>query len=207
MKIAIIGAGNVGSTLGEGWRAVGHTITYGVPQPEDSKYLSLKAHSTVTSTPEAVKDSEIVVLATPWSKTQEAILQIGEALEGKVLVDCTNPLKPDLSGLSVGHITSGAEQIAQWAPKAKVVKAFNTTGFNIMTDPVLEGRKTVMFVASDDAAARKQVAELATELGFDAVEVGELATARLLEPFALLWISMAYRYGLGRDFGFAIVKR
>ena len=76
-----------------------------------------------------------------------------------------------------------------------------------MTDPVLEGRKTVMFVASDDAAARKQVAELATELGFDAVEVGELATARLLEPFALLWISMAYRYGLGRDFGFAIVKR
>lgn len=147
------------------------------------------------------------MLATPWSQTQAAVESMATALNDKILVDCTNPLKSDLTGLVVGLNSSGAEQVAAWAPHAKVVNAFNTTGLNIMADPVVQEQKTVMFVAGDDPTARKTVAQLAAQLNFDAIEVGDLSSARLLEPFALLWISLAYRFGFGRDFGFAIVRR
>jgi predicted dinucleotide-binding enzyme len=206
MRIAVIGAGNVGSTLVSKWLDSGHEVAFGVRRPGDKKYEGLAQRAAVTSVARAVADADVVVLATPWSETEAAIASAGE-LSGKTVVDCTNPLEQDLSGLSIGHLTSGGELVASWAKGAKVVKAFNTTGANIMADPVLEGRKTVMFVCGDDADARATVAKLSDEIGFDTIEAGELKTARLLEPWALIWISMAYRFGFGRDFGFCVARR
>jgi predicted dinucleotide-binding enzyme len=111
----------------------------------------------------------------------------------------------DLSGLALGTTTSAAEQVAQWAPGARVVKAFNTVGSNIMADPSFGSNRALLFYCGDDAAAKQTVKSLAGELGFDAQDSGPLRQARLLEPFALLWISLAYGQGYGREFAFQLI--
>lgn len=210
MKIAIIGAGNVGGTLGRAWAAKGHEVCYGVRTPQEAKTQELVKATGPTaragSPDEAAAFGEVVVLATPWAATEAAVKAAGD-LTGKVVLDCTNPLKPDLSGLEVGHTTSGGEMVAGWAKGAKVCKAFNTTGANIMAEPVVGGVRTVMFVCGDDEAAKRVALRLAADVGFDAVDAGGLAQSRLLEPWALLWIHLAYKGGIGRDYGFALVKR
>jgi predicted dinucleotide-binding enzyme len=128
-------------------------------------------------------------------------------LRSKVLIDAINPLLSDLSGLAIGTSTSAGEQVAAWATGARVVKAFNTVGFNVMQNPKFSGGSAVMFYCGDDAAAKAIVHGLASELSFDARDAGPLSQARLLEPFALLWISLALKYGLGREFGFQLLQR
>ena len=210
MKIGIIGAGNVGSTLGKAWAKKGHDLFFGVRHPQDDKTRQLlqsigsKAHAGTVA--EAAAVAEVVVLATPWQGTEAAVRAAGD-LRGKTVIDCTNPLKSDVLSLEVGFTTSGAERVAQWAKGAKVFKAFNTTGSNNMADPVINGIRTVMFVCGDDEGAKPAVMQLASDLGFDAVDAGRLEQARLLESWAMLWISLAYQGGLGRDFGFALLRR
>ncbi len=122
------------------------------------------------------------------------------------MIDVTNPLKPDLS-LAVGFSSSGAEEVAKLAPKARIYKAINQVGFEVMADPHFAQGKPVMFVAGDDPAGKQIVLDLVSALGFDAVDVGELAGARLLEPFAALWIHLMARRKLGRRFAFALMRR
>src|SRR5438093_10747027 len=120
MKIAILGAGHVGGTLGRKFTGAGHEVRYGVPDPNNSKYKGINA----LPVREAVGGSDVVLLAIPWPATEEALKAAGD-LSGKIILDCTNPLKPDLSGLAFGYSDSAAERIAKWAPRAKVCKAFN----------------------------------------------------------------------------------
>jgi predicted dinucleotide-binding enzyme len=210
MKVAIIGAGNVGGTLGTGWARAGHEVIYGVRNAADSKVQALldaargKARS--ASNAEAVAAAEIVVLATPWEVTEEAVKSCG-SLAGKTVIDVTNPLKPGLAGLTHGLTTSGAEMIAEWAKGAKVVKCFNTAGYNVMANPNFDGVKAVMFYCGDDVAAKQATHQLAANLGFDPKDAGPLTQARYLEPFAMLWISMAVFHGYGRDFAFQFIQR
>ncbi len=210
MKIAIIGAGNVGGTLGRGWAKKGHDIFFGVRHPQEDKsrklLQSIGPNAQAGTVSDAAAFGEIVVLATPWPATEAAVNEAGD-LTDKVVIDCTNPLKPDISGLAFGYNTSAAEQVAHWAKGAKVFKAFNTTGYNIMANPVINGTRTVMFVCGDDAATKPKVLQLATDIGFDAVDAGPLTQARLLEPWAMLWISLAFKGSVGRDFGFALLRR
>ncbi len=210
MKIAIIGAGSVGRALGRAWLGAGHELSFGVRDPADPKHRELRESvgkaAGITAVPAAAAAAEVVVLATPWPATRAAIEAAGD-LSGKLVLDCTNPLAPDLSGLTLGHETSGGEQVAAWAPGASVFKAFNSTGFNIMAAPVVDGRRAVMLYCGDDDSRREVVAQLVSDVGFEAVDAGRLAAARLLEPFALLWISLAHRQGLGRDVAFALLRR
>jgi hypothetical protein len=154
---------------------------------------------------EAAAAGDVIVLATPWPATRGAIQAAGN-LAGKV-VDCTNPLKEDFSGLALGYTTSGAEQVAQWATGAKVFKAFNQTGFNIMADPAFDGERAVMFVCGDDDTHKPTVLKLAADIGFEAIDAGSLVIARLLEPYGMLWIHLALARGLGRDFAFVLHRR
>ncbi|NDQ58495.1 MAG: NAD(P)-binding domain-containing protein [Acidipila sp.] len=209
MKIAIIGAGNVGGTLGKGWAKHGHTVTFAVRDVNDPKLQSLLRDAPgakAAPVAEAVAASEIVVLATPWDANEAALRGAGN-LAGKVLLDCTNPLKADFSGLAVGYTTSGAEMVAGWAKGARVVKIFNTTGFPNMANPRYAEGPVVMFYCGDDAAAKADAAKLATDLGFEAKDAGELAIARLLEPYAMLWIHLAMKQGFGTGFAFKLMKR
>ncbi|MCY2959968.1 MAG: NADPH-dependent F420 reductase [Planctomycetota bacterium] len=210
MNIAIVGAGNVGGALARSWIARGHAVCFGARDPNKAEIQalvkSLGARASARDSAEAVKSAEIVVLATPWPATQAAIQACG-SLAGKTVVDCTNPLLPQLAGLEIGTTTSGGEQVAQWARGASVFKAFNQTGAENMSGTTSYPQKLVMFVAGDDAQRKPAVLQLARDAGFDAVDAGPLSAARLLEPLAMLWISLAYRQGLGREFGFALVRR
>ena len=210
MKIGIIGAGQVGGTLGRAWAAKGHQVVFGVRDPRAPKVQELVTATGGTaraaSPPEAAAHGAVVLLATPWAAAQAALRGAGD-LTGKILIDATNPLRPDLSGLTLGHTTSAAEEVARWAPGAKVVKAFNTIGAQHMANPRFGTQSASMLICGDDAAAKKAVLALAEVLGFDPVDAGPLAQARLLEPLAMLWISLAYAYGHGPDIAFKLLRR
>ncbi|MFL6259717.1 MAG: NADPH-dependent F420 reductase [Thermoanaerobaculia bacterium] len=208
MKIAIIGAGSVGGALGRGWARAGHEVTFGVRNPSDPKVQKLveETGARAASVADAAAGAEVVVFATPWGATQDALKSAGD-LSGKVVFDCTNPLAPNLSGLTHGFDTSAAEQVASWASQARVVKVFNTTGANNMADPDYNGLAATMFYCGNDAEAKAVAGRLAADLGFDPVDAGNLEQARLLEPLALLWIRLAYTQGLGREIAFRLMKR
>ena len=204
MKIAIVGAGNVGKALGKAWEKRGHSVIYGVRNPGDAKYDGLKTASVA----DAARAADAILLATPWDATEAALNSAGD-LAGKLILDATNPLSmgPQGMGLAVGHTTSGGEMVAAWAKGAAVFKTLNTTGFNNMEDTAGYAQKPVMFFAGDDQGQRATVAALLSDLGFAPVDAGPLSNARLLEPYALLWIDLALKRGQGRDFAFALMKR
>jgi NADPH-dependent F420 reductase len=210
MKIAIIGAGNVGGTLGKGWAKAGHEIVFGVRDSADPKLKDLLAATGDNAKAASVKDaaatSDVIVLTVPWTAAQDALKSAGD-LRGKTLLDCTNPLKPDLSGLALGFTMSGGEQVAAWAPGSRVVKIFNTTGAGNVANPVYAEGASIMLYCGDDSAAKNVAAQLAAALGFEAYDVGPLREARLLEPFALTWIHLAVFQKLGTNFAFRLVKR
>jgi 8-hydroxy-5-deazaflavin:NADPH oxidoreductase len=212
MKIAIIGAGNVGGALGANWAQKGHDIIFGVRDPKAEKIKTLlgkiggKAKAVAPA--EAAAAADVIVLSTPWPATEAAIRSMGN-LKGKIVLDATNPLTrgPDGIGLEIGHSISAGEKVQGWAQGASVFKTLNTTGFGNMANPVFKGVKSVMFVAGDDAAGKPKVMALVGELGFEVIDAGPLRNARLLEAHAMLWIDLALARGQGRDFAFAIVRR
>jgi predicted dinucleotide-binding enzyme len=206
--IAILGAGNVGMALAQAFVAMGQSVAIGVPDP--TKYRAavarLGALASIGEPSAAIADSDVVILAVPYAAA-DSIARTQSDWGNRILVDATNPLAPGLSGLTVGTTTSGAEEFAKVARGARVVKAFNTTGAENMADSQYPGGAVFMPVCGDDADARAQVIALATLIGYDAVDCGELMVARYLEPFAMTWIHMAIKLGQGRRFAFARIQR
>jgi NADPH-dependent F420 reductase len=209
MKIGIIGAGNIGGGLGRLLAARGHRVVFGVRDASAGKITGLLAEidgeAEATSITDAVTTADIVILAVPWPAAESVIREAGD-LEGKILVDTTNPIAPGFE-LAVGHTTSAAELIAGWAGGARVVKAFNTLGYEHLSDPSFAGETLDMYICGDDRGAKQVVSGLAGELGFGVVDAGELPGARLLEPLALLWIRLALVEGAGRDIAFKLIRR
>ncbi len=208
MKISILGAGNVGMALARALLRAGQPVTIGVPEParHAAAVAALGPDAALTGSDEAAERGEVVILAVPYAAAL-AIAASRADWQGRVLVDATNPLAPGLAGLLLGTTTSGAEQIAERARGARVVKAFNTTGAENMADSRYAQGQPMMPVAGDDAAAREQVMALATMIGFDAVDFGPLSAARILEPLAMAWIHLAFKQGQGRQFAFARMTR
>ena len=207
MRIAILGAGNVGAALARGW-AADHEIRLGVRDTSKPSVVTLAASlkATVSTPREACEGADVIVLATPFAAAKQIVEDLGD-LGGRILVDATNPLNAELSGLVVSGDTSAGEEIQKWAPAARVVKAFNTTGSGNMENPNYEGGKPAMFICGNDEGARKTVSELAASLGFDVHDAGDLTSARWLEPTAMLWIKMAVHQGMGPDFAFGVLRR
>jgi predicted dinucleotide-binding enzyme len=210
MKIGIIGSGNVGGTLGKGWARVGHHVMFGFRDPNSSDAKSLVQDAGPSASAGTIADAanhgDAILLATPWDATQQVLTGAGD-ISRKVLIDATNPLLPGLAGLAVGCTTSGGELVAQWAPSARVVKALNTVGFNVMANPTFPQGKVAMFYCGDDGGAKQTAASLIADLGFEALDAGPLSQSRLLEPFALLWISLALKYGYTREIAFQFMRR
>ncbi len=202
MKIAIIGAGNVGATLGRRFDEIGHEVSYGVRDP--AGYDPRAHRGRVCTSAEACEGAEIIVLAVPYDAVKDAILSCGD-VSGRIVVDATNPLGMTSNGLglTLGFETSGGEKLQELVPSAMVVKCFNTTGFGNMAKP--DG--SMMFACGNDNQATDTVTDLAAAIGFDAINIGGLSRSRLLEPLAMLWIHLAFTSELKRDFAFAIQRR
>jgi 8-hydroxy-5-deazaflavin:NADPH oxidoreductase len=209
MKLGILGAGNVGGTLGEAWSRAGHDILFGVRDSSSQELTALlqrcRGKAKAGSVQEAARFAEVAVCTLPFPAAEGVLTSVD--LAGKVLLDATNPLLPDLSGLSIGTTQSAGELAAQWARGARVVKIFNTVGFNIMANPRFDGQPVPLFYCGDDAEAKKVAAGLAKDVGFEPLDAGPLRIARLLEPYAMLWIWLAYQGGYGREIAFRLIKR
>ena len=205
MRIAIIGAGKVGAALGRGWTRHRHTVTYGVRDPAAKAEALAQGGAQVALPRPAVEWSDVVVLATPWAATREATESLGD-FGGRPLLDATNPIGPGLTNAAPGG-SSGGELVQAWAPTARVVKIFNTTGAENLAAPVYGNEPTTMLYCGDDEAACSVAAKLATDLGFDAVSVGPLRNARLLESLALLWITLAAGQAPNRGIAFKLLRR
>jgi hypothetical protein len=202
MKIAIIGAGHVGGTLGSRWAKHGHDVTFGARDP---KKVDSIAAAKVSSVMEAAQSSDVIVLSVPSGAVPDALLSAGD-LTGKILLDATNPLLPDLSALDTEPGTSGGEKTASLT-KASVVKIFNSTGFPNMADPVYHGERVTMLYCGDDDNAKRIAAGLARDLGFEPVDAGPLSHSHLLESMALLWITLALKQGYGVNMAFRMMRR
>jgi predicted dinucleotide-binding enzyme len=194
VKISIIGNGSVGATLAHVLATIGHAVT-----TSDS-----------TSSPAQVAaqigDAEVAVLAVRFPVVAQLDAQVTAALDGKIVIDTTNPQTSDFMALTIGHTTSAGEQVAAALPGARVVKAFNTVFAEHLASARISGHPLFLPVASDDDAAKRTVLDLAIQLGFDAVDAGPLANSRYLEPAVELLVHLAYGSGLGGGIGFTLAR-
>ncbi|BAJ31801.1 MULTISPECIES: NAD(P)-binding domain-containing protein [Kitasatospora] len=194
MQINVLGTGNVGSVLARRLADLGHTVT--------TANTSTPAEKSARQAAEA----ELTVLAVPFGAVAELPAEIRAALADRIVIDATNPLAADYLSLTVGHTTSGGEQVAAALPGAKVVKAFNTAMAVTMETGTLSGTPLLLPVAGDDRAAVATVVALGGALGFDALDAGPLTNARYLEPAVELLIQLAFAQGHGANIGFALAR-
>ena len=207
MKIGIIGAGDVGGTLGKSWRQRKHDVMFGVRnlQSQNVQRLAQMDKSlTFGNINDAVAFGDVILFAIPWTSIEETVR--GRNLSGKIVIDPTNPLTPDLRQLAFDD-SSVAERIANLAKGAKVVKAFNTIGAQTLNNLMFGSNRADLFLCGDDTPSKRAVGELAADIGFDVVDIGSLANARMLENLALLWIELALRQELGPNIAFKLLRR
>lgn len=191
--IAIIGTGQVASALGPRFAGAGNTIIYGSREPDSDRVRQLVASTggkaSATTQVDAAAGAEIIILAFRWSVAQQVIKGLGD-LSGKILIDPINPYKSTddgLAGLAVK--TSAGEIIQGWAPRAHVVKAFNTLSAQTMADPASSGGPVTIPIVGDDAAARAKVAKLVEAIGFETIDLGPIRYAHEVEGMLVLWIN------------------
>lgn len=207
MDIAIIGAGNVGRALTTSATRAGHAVTVSSKNGDTARELAAETGARVAATQrEAAEGADVIILAVPYGAVGEVLGEAGSALAGKVVVDATNPLKADYSGLATPDGSSGAEEIQKMAPEARVVKAFNTQLAARQADPkVAGGLRVDGYVAGDDAEAKAAVLALVEEMGLNPVDAGALAAAKYLEALAFLNISLQASNGWSWQAGWKLI--
>lgn len=197
MKIAVIGRGSVGATLGGRFAAVGHEVVYGVRRPAQPDELAPA---------DATAWAEVVLICVPGHAVVPELVE-GWNAAGKVVVDATNPIAPTFDGLAPISEGSNAERLAHLLPDSHVLKAFNTFGVEVMADPTFPGGPATLLVAGDDAQAKNLVLSLGGQIGLEPMDAGPLTQARWLESLAWLWISMAIKFGASRNIAFRVLRR
>lgn len=189
MKIAVIGTGNVGGALGRGLAGVGHEVVFAARDAAKAAATAQTAGgSAAPTTAEAAAAADVIVLAVPFTAAEAVAAAIAPVAVGKVVIDTTNPLKPDYSGLSTVGGPSGGERIAAALPGATVVKAFNTMFAGNQGNPNALDQRIDALYATDSDIAAGTFAGLAASLGFRPVRVGQLAASAELE--AIAWLNI-----------------
>jgi 8-hydroxy-5-deazaflavin:NADPH oxidoreductase len=209
MKVTVIGAGNMSTAFVKQLTLAGHQVSVSARSFEKAQALAAaNVGSTAVAHSDAAAHADVIILATGYADAVNALQSAGE-LNGKVVIDITNPLTSDYMGLTLGHNTSAAEEIAKAVPGAEVVKAFNTIFAQVLLDGADfgNGQTASVFVASDSERAKQTTRSLAESMGFATVDAGGLKNARYLEPIAGLNIYLGYGAGLGTSIAPTWIKR
>jgi predicted dinucleotide-binding enzyme len=199
MRIAIMGAGNVGGGLGAALVKAGHDVVFGVRDPDSDKTrqaLAASPGATATTPAEAVAGSDLIAFTLRWDAVPDTVGQL-PSLDGRIVIDAMNRFTGD-----PGRSTS--QDLADLLPGARIAKAFNTIGFENLTTAHERRAPAAMFVAADDAGAKEAAMDLARQLGFEPEDAGPLANAKPLEEMVKVWLAIAAHHG--RDVGFAISR-
>ncbi|MCK6617070.1 MAG: NAD(P)-binding domain-containing protein [Cyclobacteriaceae bacterium] len=205
MKIAIIGTGNVGGALATAWAKAGHTILLGVQNTSDfkGKELLKNANTSVHTVQAAVREAEVILIATPAPVAAAVAQSLGDTT-GKVIIDAMNVVMDR----GPAGFSNTADAILANTATRDVVKSFNTTGFNNMKNPTYGNMAIDMFMAGDSEKGKKIVHQLALDAGFaECYDVGGNDKFQLMEQFAFFWINLAMMRGQGREIGFKLLKR
>lgn len=209
MKLAFIGIGNVGFAIANNLQKKGHNII--VANNDESsetvkKALEQNPNFLVKNVQEAIDDAEMVFLATPFQANEELLKNL--KFNGKVLVDCTNPVGAGISH-GLNSEISGSEKVQEWAPDAKVVKSFTIYGFENFIDSNFPNYtvKPIMMIAGNNEQAKLEVTKIITDLGFETLDTGNLDQALHLEHMTLLWVKMVRRDGHHPNFVWAYLEK
>ncbi len=199
MKISIIGAGNIGGTLGRKWAQAGHAVAFGVRDPQEAAVQSLVAElngeTTAVSIPASAAEAEVVLFAVPGQAMPDLVATLGDQLNGKILIDATN---------KVGQASMNSlELLRQHAPDSALYRAFSTLGWENFAEPVLDGVAVDLFYCGD--AKGGKVEELITAVGLRPIYVGGTEQADLIDTLARLWFVMALQQGRGRHLAFKMI--
>ena len=196
MKVAIIGTGNVGKALGGSGARAGHELTFAGRDIDKARQIASGIGASAAATAaEAARDADIIILAVPYAALSDVASDFAGAADGKVVIDVTNPLTPDYSGLATEGGPSAAEELAGLLAKAHVAKAFNTLFGALQAEPGALGHEIDALFATDDDAARTKVTALISSLGFRPIDAGSLNAARQMEALAWLNMRMQMQYG------------
>jgi hypothetical protein len=196
MHVAILGTGTVGTALAVGFTRAGHTVLLGSRTPDET---ATETDAEITTQRDAAERGDVVILALPANAAVSVTDHLADALAGKPVLDAANEYPEATSDRAL------AARVADAAPEANVVKAFNTIGANLLPDPELDGEWATMFLAGDDSDALDTAETLAADLGFEPVVAGDLDAAAHLENLARFWIHLSGEYG--RDIAFRLLRK
>jgi 8-hydroxy-5-deazaflavin:NADPH oxidoreductase len=210
MNVGIVGSGKVGKALGAWAAKSGLSVAFTSRKHSDADEAAQKAGhgARVLELAQLVQQSQLILLTMPFGEIVGALEPVREHLDGKTLVDVSNPVTQDRSSLLVGRTTSGAEELAAHFQNSSFVKAFNAVFAEVYAaqTPQIDGRPISIFYAGDNPLTKDVVRELIVRLGFDAVDAGPLRNARCLEPLSLLNIQLGRALGWGTSIGFSLLR-
>ena len=187
MKIGIIGSGKIGGAIGTHWTQHGHQVVFSSSQMSDKlKNLAQQAgeNARAGTIAEAAEFGEVILFAPPYWKTDEALSQAG-ALDGKILIDATNPYRPDFTPEPPSVI--GALELAKKVPKARIIKAYDMIRAEVLANEAYQSDRFAVYYCGDDEPAKAIVAQLIADSGFVGVDAGSLQEAAKLEPHGALY--------------------
>ncbi len=203
MRVAMLGSGILGKGLGAAFVSHGHEVMMASRTPRRPDLVDWAAGlgplASVGEHAQAAELADLVAIGTSWDGTRSALELAGlDRLAGKIVIDAINPLRREggWPRLVLGHNDSGGEQIQRWLPASYVVKAFSMVSVALMADPTLPGGPPDMFIAGNDAGAKRRVTEIATSFGWPVLDCGDITASRLLEPMTLLHIEYYLKTGI-----------
>jgi 8-hydroxy-5-deazaflavin:NADPH oxidoreductase len=184
-RIAVIGSGNIGGTIGEAWRRAGHEVTFASRSPEPPRTVAIA---------DAIAGAEVVLLATPGGAVPDLLAEHGAALDGRLVVDATN----DIGGERLNH----ADAYAEHAPGARFVRAFSTLGWEMYAEPTVGGEVADLFWCGPEGAG---VEQLISDVGLRPVRVGDIDAVEVVDGAGRLWLTLVFRQGHPRRLAFRML--
>jgi 8-hydroxy-5-deazaflavin:NADPH oxidoreductase len=210
MNIGVLGSGKVGKALGVWAAKCGFAVAFSSRKGSDARDAAREAGRGAKALDLAtlVQECSVILLTLPYKEILRALAPVRDRLEGKTLVDVSNPIREDQTALLIGPTTSGAEEIAGHFPMASVVKAFNAVLVEVYAsqNPRIDLRPVSIFYAGDNPLTKDVVREVIASMGFDAVDAGPLRNARCLEPLSLLNIQLGRAVGWGTRMGLSLLR-